>query len=737
MQRRGKISNKELEELSEMTGIKSKDILNAQPGSILNAENALATRKIMLSAANELSDYVATIGAKPTQQQLVTFRQLFNRFRGLQRSLAGFRSEAGRLLQSFSMEVVPNEYELMDDMIKKIAEIDQSGADELTKALKVGKEIKPDNLYQLAIKAGVETNTAFLLYNPPTHVANIIGNAAKAILRPAEKFFGEKISKAAGYEKGIVKGEAGAHWQGMKDAAPEAWAAFKDNFKDIVQGKEITGFHTKAEEVSRDRKTYEFLRKVGAPEKAAELADSWIKTSFKLLTASDNYFRTINSGGELYSQALRKGSQEGLTGKALEKRVMDLMENPMNDEEFLKSINKEVDTLLFQEDLPIGVKKLMGFREEYPATKFIMFFTKTPFNIAREAIRTSPLGFLRPGFSKMRGKEMSEASKALAYAQASMGTALAGMTLLSVANGKITGSAPADSGKRDEFYASGKQPYSVKIGDKWVSYRRLEPFATIIAMTANTYETMTDDEIDSKAVTIAKLYYNNITDQTFMKGIFDLNNAINDPNRYGDSWVRGQLTNKVPSIIGHTARAIDPTVRETNSLADAFKAITPGVSKSLPAKVDIFGKEVQREGGFLANFFTPFKTTTDKNDRTAQELEKSNYDLSVSSLSTIRGVKLEGKAKEMWLKAVGQATKKELDKVVGSSYFQNYDQAKKDEVIKKTVEDVRDRYRSRVVSGELKYLLDKRAKMTTTEKKKYDEELKGKLAEKLGMTNLK
>lgn len=735
-QRRGKITNKELEELSEMTGIKAKDILEAKAGSILNAENALATRKIMLNAANELSDYVATIGAKPTPNQLATFRQLFNRFRGLQRSLAGFRSEAGRLLQSFSMEVVPNEYEMMDDLIKKIAEIDQSGADEITKALKVGKEIKPDNLYQLAIKAGVETNTAFLLYNPPTHVANILGNAAKAILRPAEKFFGEKISSAAKYEKGIVKGEAGAHWQGMKDAAPEAWTKLKEDFKEIFKGGEISGFHTKAEEVSRDRKTYEFLRKIGTPEKAAELADSWIKTSFKLLTASDNYFRTINSGGELYSQALRKGTQEGLTGKALQKRIMDLMENPMQDDEFLKAINKEVDTLLFQEDLPQGVKKLMGFREEYPATKFIMFFTKTPFNIAREAIRTSPLGFLRPAFNKMRGKEMEQASKALAYAQASMGTALAGMTLMSVASGRITGSAPSDRGKRDEFYASGKQPYSFRVGNKWISYRRLEPFATIIAMTANTYETITDDEIESKGVTIAKLYYNNITDQTFMKGIFDLNNAINDPNRYGDSWLYSQLTNKVPSFVGHTARSIDPTVREVNSLADAFKAIIPEASKSLPAKVDIFGREVKREGGFLTNFFTPFKVATDKNDKTAQELEKSGYDVSTSRLDEIRGVKIEGKAKEIWLKAVGQATKKELDRLVASSYFQNFDQAEKDKAIKKTVEEVRDRYRQRVASGELKYLLDKRSKMTSQEKKAYDEQLKGKLAEKLRITNL-
>jgi hypothetical protein len=37
----------------------------------------------------------------------------------------------------------------------------------------------------------------------------------------------------------------------------------------------------------------------------------------------------------------------------------------------------------------------------------------------------------------------------------------------------------------------------------------------------------------------------------------------------------------------------------------------------------------------------------------------------------------------------------------------------------------------------LKYLFDKRAKMTTQEKKVYDEQLKGKLADKLGMVNLK
>jgi len=50
---------------------------------------------------------------------------------------------------------------------------------------------------------------------------------------------------------------------------------------------------------------------------------------------------------------------------------------------------------------------------------------------------------------------------------------------------EITGQAPTSPTERDQFYREGKQPFSIKIGDKWVSYQQLEPYNQLFNLMAN------------------------------------------------------------------------------------------------------------------------------------------------------------------------------------------------------------------------------------------------------------
>ena len=51
--------------------------------------------------------------------------------------------------------------------------------------------------------------------------------------------------------------------------------------------------------------------------------------------------------------------------------------------------------------------------------------------------------------------------------------------------GRITGSPPQDPGKREAWAATGKMAFSIKFGDKWHSYQRLDPFATTLGIMAD------------------------------------------------------------------------------------------------------------------------------------------------------------------------------------------------------------------------------------------------------------
>ena len=61
--------------------------------------------------------------------------------------------------------------------------------------------------------------------------------------------------------------------------------------------------------------------------------------------------------------------------------------------------------------------------------------------------------------------------------------------------GEISGAGPTDPQQRAAMLANGWQPYSVKIGDTWYSYRRLDPFASILGPTADLVELASDGRI--------------------------------------------------------------------------------------------------------------------------------------------------------------------------------------------------------------------------------------------------
>jgi hypothetical protein len=502
--------------------------------------------------------------------------------------------------------------------------------------------------------------------------------------------------------------------------------------KDIFRAKEIEEVFgaEKITEVTRQRNTYELLKRLKVGDKLADKVDTITKSSFKMLQASDKFFRTINFAGELYSQAIRKAKTEGLSGDALIKRIDDLIDDPRQDEEFFEAIQKQVSISLFQEKTKAS-QTINRLREQYPTSKLVVPFVQTPLNVAIESVRTSPLGFLRPALAKKRGVEMTKAEKALAQAQATIGTALAGIGLILVADGKITGAPPKDYREREEFYASGKQPYSIKIGNKWVSYRRIEPVASVLANTANVYETIKESEDWQKGIAMAASgYASNFLDQTFLRGISDAYNAVTEPERYGKYFVQSYATSMIPSFMRSIAAAEDRTLRERETMRDAFKNIIPTQKETLPAKIDIFGNEVVREGGFIEGLVSPFYRSTQKDDPTIKALEESDYNLNTYGLDKINQVEIKGKAKEHWLRIVGRETKKELDKLTRSSRFQRMTPDEKEEALRETVSDVRTKYRKRVSAG-LQSAFNKRKAMSKAEQKAYNEEIRGKLEERI------
>lgn len=124
--------------------------------------------------------------------------------------------------------------------------------------------------------------------------------------------------------------------------------------------------------------------------------------------------------------------------------------------------------------------------------------------------------------------------------------------------------------------ADGWQPYSVRIGDKYYSYQRLDPFSTTLGIAADMAaksEYMTEKQKDRTATLLVTAIMQQMQSKTWLSGFTDLTEAINDPDRYADAYVAklaGSLA--IPAVVAQAARTIDPVLREAKEPLDRIKS---------------------------------------------------------------------------------------------------------------------------------------------------------------------
>ena len=127
-------------------------------------------------------------------------------------------------------------------------------------------------------------------------------------------------------------------------------------------------------------------------------------------------------------------------------------------------------------------------------------------------------------------------------------------------SGSITGGGPKDPEKRRMMEAQGWQPYSIRVGDTWVSYQRMDPFANFIGVVADIAEGMreSDDEdipmwqsvLGNATAAMAK----NIASKSYLTGIARISNVLANPDRYAESYLEQTAASMLPfsSFAGQT-----------------------------------------------------------------------------------------------------------------------------------------------------------------------------------------
>jgi hypothetical protein len=222
---------------------------------------------------------------------------------------------------------------------------------------------------------------------------------------------------------------------------------------------------------------------------------------------------------------------------------------------------------------------------------------------------------------------------------------LNGAMMVAVFNFKdrINGQGPKDFKQRKIWEAAGNVPYSIKIGDKWISYGRLDPIATMIGMYADTADLMEDGKMHSiddnvlmkLASSMTLALTRNATNKSYLAGIDNFFKAIFDPEsttagKYAGTVVGGfipNIFNQGQSITG------DQQLEEARTFADVVLKRIPGTTLDL--KRNPLGEPVVQEffegAAGVINPLNPVMWGSASNDDVILEMAKVGHGFSAPS----------------------------------------------------------------------------------------------------------
>ena len=668
--RRGTIAHTQTVELAKDLGMTPKDLLARRKGEAFNAEEALAARSMLVKSGEELMSLAKT--AKGGGDEAVfSFAQHLQKHAAIQAQVSGMTAEAGRALGQFRIKASSDiaRQSAIEETLKtgatdyrKIA--DALGSLDSPEALnKFVRDIQKPKMSDKLLEVWINA----LLSGPQTHVVNSLSNTLTSLLQIPERAVAGAIGKLHGGEKVLLREplyQAAGWIQGVKEGLRSFWR--------VVKTGEPIDPMTKIE-ASRHKAI-------------SGVKGEFVRIPGRMLMAEDELFKSIARRSELNAQAIRTAVQEGAenpTGRAAE-----LLANPTP--KMTQAADDAARYITFSKPLGEAGTAVQKIANTHPAFRVIVPFIRTPTNIVKFAGERSPFALLS---ENVRGAiKKGGADRDIQLARMAVGTGVGAYVTYLAADGHITGGGPSDPDLKRSLRDTGWQPYSIKIGDEYHAYNRLEPLGIILGVSADMAEIhdyiKSDDEKKNLASMIAKSVANNLTNKTFLRGITDLVNTLSDPDRHGERWLQSLAGTAVPTGVAQVARNQDPVLRETETVLDKIKSRIPGYSQDLPPRRNAFGEPIILEGGVGPDLLSPIYTSKVKNDPVYNEIARLKLDIAMPE-KKVFDVKLDAREYDQYVVAQGQLAKTQLDALVGSPTYQSLPDWARGDAIKSIVERAR------------------------------------------------
>lgn len=579
---RMKIDEKAKKNLEKATQV-AKDEIENQTGRVLSNEEVIKAAKqaeILQSARGMEGTEELAAKILKTRQQLAALAEqdtLTPEFIETLKTVSDTGTDVARLLQSFKIEAMPEYATAKAKLIKAVMDTGAKVDDilEAAKGVDFKDEQQVATFYRKFVKPNIgemldEYAYINILSSPRTHIINTFSNLIQMVgLNPLTKLASGAIDSVAanltGKERTHYVKEVPAFYKGALNAFPDAWEGVQMAMKGkrYMERPDVKGLPTMAKWID-----YATLG-VG-------------KYVPRALEGMDVFFRTMIEAGEIEALSVRLGhtpnDKELLAIQKEARRLANYYvfrarpdpQNKTGQGHLMSAIDQMTGVAYRLREVGIGWFK--PFR-------WYLRFVQTPMNILKQGVEYSPAGFANLPGSK---DKVEGAAKSVIGSLVFLGGLYLGM------QNRLTWGVPRNQKDKEEFYKAGMQPYSIKVGNSYISYSKVGPLAYPLVMAAalNYYmkdspDALSDSQMDKIADALGGVMQF-FSDQSYLQGIGDLTKTLQGDKNSITRLVTSFPTQMIPlsSLQGWINNTIDPFFR-TPEKGLTFNALLDNLKKKI------------------------------------------------------------------------------------------------------------------------------------------------------------
>ena len=310
---------------------------------------------------------------------------------------------------------------------------------------------------------------------------------------------------------------------------------------------------------------------------------------------------------------------------------------------------------------------MQSFGTKHPLFRLFVPFIRTPMNIFiyagrrtaipvvnRDLIAAGEYLFKTTLGNKKADQLRSKLAQELSSQDATVRAEAAGRMMSAIgfstaffgaaAAGNITGAGPKDRDKRAILQQAGWQPYSIKVGDTYLSYSKMDPFATIAGIFADMFDAAryADDarqgELETLMTAMTVSLAHNVQSKSYLQGLVQATGIISDPE-VSIPQTGGRLLSAltVPALVASFRDATDPNMLEVRGMTDQVLARIPLLGTAmLDPQRTVLGEPVdkktfngvERQFADVGGAFLPMMINRSTDDLVAKELATLAYPFS-------------------------------------------------------------------------------------------------------------